>query len=75
MEDIQRSVLWSFTGYAGGISLLIVGLCIYLYTPYWKVRKIPGPPVRFLVGHLPLLDRYGPDIFRVLAKEYGPVYR
>ncbi|KAL2346559.1 hypothetical protein Fmac_000559 [Flemingia macrophylla] len=54
---------------------LIGGLLVYLYAPYWGVRKVPGPPSMPFVGHLPLLARYGPDVFSVLAKQYGPIYR
>ncbi|KAE9586878.1 putative unspecific monooxygenase [Lupinus albus] len=54
---------------------LIGGILGYLYGPYWGVRKVPGPPSLPLVGHLPLLAKYGPDVFSVLAKQYGPIYR
>ncbi|XP_061374960.1 cytochrome P450 711A1 isoform X1 [Gastrolobium bilobum] len=54
---------------------LIGGLFVYLYGPYWGVRKVPGPKSLPLVGHLPLLAKYGPDVFSVLAKQYGPIYR
>ncbi|XP_010915293.3 cytochrome P450 711A1 isoform X1 [Elaeis guineensis] len=57
-----------------GVALLI-GFLVYFYAPYWRVRKVPGPPATFLVGHLPSLAKYGPDVFRVFAKEYGPVFR
>ncbi|TKY57988.1 thromboxane-A synthase [Spatholobus suberectus] len=53
---------------------LIGGLLGYLYGPYWALRKVPGPPSLPLVGHLPLLAKYGPDVFSLLAKQYGPIY-
>lgn len=55
--------------------MLIGGLLGYLYGPYWGLRKVPGPPSLPLVGHLPLLAKYGPDVFPLLAKQYGPIYR
>ena len=55
--------------------MLIGGLLGYLYGPDWGLRKVPGPPTLPLVGHLPLLAKYGPDVFSLLAKQYGPIYR
>ncbi|KAI3957264.1 hypothetical protein MKW92_000197 [Papaver armeniacum] len=57
------------------IPLIVGGFLMYFYAPYWPVRKVPGPPTIPFLGHIHLLSRYGPDVFSVLAKQYGPVFR
>lgn len=54
---------------------IVMGIVWYMYAPYWGVRKVPGPPSVPLLGHLPLLAKYGPDLFSLLSKQYGPIYR
>ncbi|RZC51813.1 hypothetical protein C5167_020236 [Papaver somniferum] len=55
--------------------LMVGAMMIYLYAPYWRVRMVPGPPIVPLIGHLHLLTKHGPEVFSLLAKKYGPVYR
>ncbi|PIA42994.1 hypothetical protein AQUCO_02000447v1 [Aquilegia coerulea] len=54
---------------------ILASVLVYFYAPYWGVRKVPGPPTTPLLGHLPLLAKYGPDVFTVLAKRYGSIFR
>lgn len=56
------------------LALLAVFL-VYFYAPFWSLRTVPGPPTRFPIGHLHLLAKNGPDVFRAIAKEYGPIFR
>lgn len=57
-------------------SLTLIGaFLVYFYAPFWAVRKVPGPPTRFPLGHLHLLAKDGPDVLRAIAKEHGPIFR
>ncbi|XP_050263871.1 cytochrome P450 711A1 isoform X1 [Quercus robur] len=57
------------------VLIIVTGVLGYMYGPYWGVRRVPGPPTIPFLGHLPLLAKYGPDVFSVLAKRYGPIFR
>jgi hypothetical protein len=54
---------------------LIGAFLVYFYAPFWSVRRVPGPPTRFPLGHLHLLAKNGPDVLRAIAKEHGPIFR
>ncbi|KAG6488587.1 hypothetical protein ZIOFF_049834 [Zingiber officinale] len=66
---------WPAADYIFTAAALSVGFLVYFYAPCWAVRKVPGPPALPLVGHLPLLGKHGPEVFGVLAKTYGPIFR
>lgn len=66
---IQHEALVAF------LTIAAVVIVVYLYRPSWSVRNVPGPIAMPLVGHLPLMAKYGPDVFSVLAKQYGPIFR
>ncbi|XP_008793212.2 cytochrome P450 711A1 [Phoenix dactylifera] len=75
MEMSLGGGMESGAAYLFTLVALVVGFLVYFYAPYWGVRKVPGPPTTLLVGHLPLLAKHGPDVFSILAKTYGPIYR
>ncbi|KAL6615860.1 hypothetical protein ACP70R_038130 [Stipagrostis hirtigluma subsp. patula] len=56
-------------------ALVAGAFAVYFYAPTWRVRAVPGPVALPLIGHLPLLAKHGPAVFRVLAEKYGPIYR
>lgn len=56
-------------------ALAIGAFTVYFYEPSWRVRRVPGPFALPLIGHLPLFAKHGPEVFIVLAKKYGPIYR
>ncbi|CAL4974535.1 unnamed protein product [Urochloa decumbens] len=63
---------YTFTLAAMAVGFLVV---VYLYEPYWKVRHVPGPAPLPLIGHLHLLAKHGPEVFPVLARKHGPIFR
>lgn len=57
------------------VAVALIAIWIYLTIPTWKLRKVPSPPALWLLGHLHLLAKHGPDVFIQLARKYGPIYR
>lgn len=75
MEEEYWKVKLLLSWWATLVGLFIGLLLHYYYAPYWGVRKVPGPPTVPFIGHLPLLAKYGPDVFTILSKKYGPIFR
>lgn len=57
------------------VAVALIAIWIYLTIPTWKLRKVPSFPALWLLGHLHLLAKHGPDVFIQLARKYGPIYR
>ncbi|XVF35322.1 hypothetical protein REPUB_Repub18cG0135500 [Reevesia pubescens] len=68
----MASIVFTVLAMGHGHGSSRVGLSVWALL---GVRRVPGPPTIPLIGHLPLLAKYGPDVFSVLAKQYGPIFR
>lgn len=88
MEATNCSIVLETAGHAAGahgtslLALLLLSsvsligaFLVYFYAPFWGLRRVPGPPTRFPLGHLHLLAKNGPDVLRAIAKEHGPIFR
>ncbi|KAJ1259614.1 hypothetical protein BS78_10G168700 [Paspalum vaginatum] len=77
MEVASAAGTEAWLPYATTVASCAVGVffLLYFYAPYWGVRGVPGPPALPVLGHLPLLARHGPDVFCLLAKKHGPIFR
>ena len=55
--------------------MLLAGLVVYGFHPIrrWRYRRVPGPPYRWLVGHLPEILAEGQEQAALRwARRYGP---
>ncbi|VAI57291.1 unnamed protein product [Triticum turgidum subsp. durum] len=87
MEGTNCSIALETAGHAAALGtsapallllscVAVIGaFLVYFYAPFWALRRVPGPPTRFPLGHLHLLANHGPDVFRAIAKEHGPIFR
>ncbi|XP_062229061.1 cytochrome P450 711A1-like [Phragmites australis] len=75
MEAAAREAWWLPCVTTVASCVAGVFFLLYFYAPYWGFRGVPGPPALPVVGHLLLLARHGPDVFCLLAKKYGPIFR
>ena len=79
MEGAAGALVWSSSSFPAmlfTVAAMAAGaFAVYFYAPSWRLRRIPGPRAYGLVGHLPLLDKHGAQVFGVLAQKYGPIYR
>lgn len=69
MESPLAAILFTVAALAAG------AFAVYFYAPSWRLRRVPGPLAYGLIGHLPLFTKHGPEVFGVLARRYGPIYR